>query len=189
MSAISARSVVATTSPTPKPRRRPPRRAAGLRFIDTVDDRDGLAPLSWDIYEVRNHALVAPLRFEPVVVSSRAKPQAECFGREVVGGQGVVGDPGPELGAWECTGVGWWSRASNLDEPLAAAGPVSWRRSSAAEAPGIPRRRLPAVRVTDVVETDDDIRFRVSRPGVPVVVRTSYYPNWEVTSGAKGPGG
>jgi hypothetical protein len=40
--------------------------------------------------------------------------------------------------------------------------------------------------VTDVRETDDSVSFRVSRTGVPVVVRTSYYPNWSV-DGAEGP--
>jgi hypothetical protein len=33
---------------------------------------------------------------------------------------------------------------------------------------------------------DDSISFHVSRPGVPVVVRTSYFPNWEA-DGARGP--
>jgi hypothetical protein len=42
------------------------------------------------------------------------------------------------------------------------------------------------VRVTQVHETDNAIRFHVSRPGVPVVVRTSYFPNWHAT-GAAGP--
>jgi hypothetical protein len=50
----------------------------------------------------------------------------------------------------------------------------------------VSRRRLPAVRVTDVHQTDNDIRFHVSRTGVPVVVRTSYFPNWEA-HGARGP--
>ena len=42
------------------------------------------------------------------------------------------------------------------------------------------------MRVTRVRETDDAIRFHVSRTGVPVVVRTSYFPNWEA-EGARGP--
>jgi hypothetical protein len=42
------------------------------------------------------------------------------------------------------------------------------------------------VRVSDVHASDDSVSFRVSRTGVPVVVRTSYYPNWEA-SGANGP--
>ena len=35
-------------------------------------------------------------------------------------------------------------------------------------------------------ETQNSIRFNVSRPGVPVVVRTSYFPNWSAR-GAQGP--
>jgi hypothetical protein len=48
------------------------------------------------------------------------------------------------------------------------------------------KQRLPKVNVTDVQSTDDSVSFHVSRTGVPVVVRTSYYPNWEA-SGADGP--
>jgi hypothetical protein len=40
--------------------------------------------------------------------------------------------------------------------------------------------------VSDIRETDDSVSFRVSRTGVPVAVRTSYYPNWEA-KGADGP--
>ncbi len=40
--------------------------------------------------------------------------------------------------------------------------------------------------VTDIHDTDSSVSFRVSRTGVPVVVRTSYFPNWEA-SGADGP--
>jgi hypothetical protein len=37
------------------------------------------------------------------------------------------------------------------------------------------------------VKTDvDEIRFHVSRTGVPVVVKSSFFPNWRV-SGADGP--
>ena len=153
----------------------------GLRFIDTVADRDGMEPESWNIYEVRDHALVAPLRQEPIIVTSKSGTQAECFHHA------KGGDPGPEIAdPWECTSAYWWSQPANLDRPLAAAGPKTWRRSSAADAPGIPRRRQPAVAVSAIHESDAAIRFRVSRVGVPVVVRTSYFPNWEA-HGAKGP--
>jgi hypothetical protein len=153
----------------------------GLRFLSTVADRDGQPPEAWNIYEVRDHALVAPLKYEPVVVTPKSGTQAACFDRP------AGPSPGPEIqNAWECTAVGWWSHPERLDEPLAADGPASWARASAAAAPAAARRELPAVEVTDVHETDDDISFRVSRPGVPVVVRTSYFPNWEAT-GADGP--
>lgn len=153
----------------------------GLRLLATVPDRDGQPPEAWNIYELTDHALVAPLAYEPVVVTPKAGTQADCFGRPA----GL--DAGPEIrSAWECTAVGWWSRPEGIDRPLAADGPASWRRATAAHAATTPWRALPAVEVTDVRETDDDITFRVSRPGVPVVVRTSYYPNWEAT-GARGP--
>jgi hypothetical protein len=42
------------------------------------------------------------------------------------------------------------------------------------------------VRVTDVDETQDSISFRVSRTGVPLLVKTSYFPNWQA-KGADGP--
>jgi hypothetical protein len=155
-------------------------RDAGLRLVGSSPDVDRQPPEGWSIYEVRDYALVAPLQYEPVVVAPHAGTQRACFG----GPRGT--DPGPELGGWECVAAGWWSKPENLDRPLAASGPASWRRATARAAPSTPRRRLPAVKVTEVHETDDGIRFHVSRTGVPVVVRTSYYPNWEA-QGARGP--
>jgi hypothetical protein len=40
--------------------------------------------------------------------------------------------------------------------------------------------------VTDVVTTTDKISFTVKDTGRPVLVKTSYFPNWEAT-GAQGP--
>ena len=88
---------------------------------------------------MRDHALVAPLPYEPVVVAPHAGTQRACFG-------GPAGtDPGPELGDWECVAAGWWSKP-------ARPGPTARRvrarvRGSARRrdgAPTWPRRRLPA---------------------------------------------
>jgi hypothetical protein len=152
-----------------------------LRLVDEVRDVDELPPSGWNVYEVRDPRTVAPLRYEPVVVEPRAGRQSECFGREPEEGRND-----PELGAWECVAAGWWNDPAALDRPLAAGGPASWDRVPADRATDAPRERLPPVRVTDVRETDDSVSFRVSRTGVPVVVRTSYYPNWEA-DGADGP--
>ena len=96
-------------------------------------------------------------------------------------------DPGPELGDWECVAAGWWSKPAEPRPAARRVGPAAWKRATpTAAAAARPRRRLPAVRVTDVHQTDNDIRFHVSRTGVPVVVRTSYFPNWEA-HGAHGP--
>jgi hypothetical protein len=59
-----------------------------------------------------------------------------------------------------------------------------WQRVAAADQPE--RRPLPAVVVRDVEAGVDTVSFRVDRLGVPVLVRTSYFPNWEV-EGALGP--
>jgi hypothetical protein len=42
------------------------------------------------------------------------------------------------------------------------------------------------VSVSHIRRTDDEISFHVSRTGVPVVVKESWFPNWEV-EGAQGP--
>jgi hypothetical protein len=153
----------------------------GLRAVATVPDLDGQPPSGWTVYELRDAATVAPLDYEPVVVTPRAGTQSECFDRKR-----TPGATDPELGAWECTSVRWWSTPSALDRPLAAGGPRGWARVPAAEAERAPRRRLPAVDVSHVRTRDDSISFRVSRTGVPVVVRTSYFPSWKA-DGARGP--
>jgi hypothetical protein len=45
---------------------------------------------------------------------------------------------------------------------------------------------LPKVTVSDVRQSDGSISFHVDKVGVPVEVRTSYFPNWHA-SGADGP--
>lgn len=155
--------------------------AAGLRLIDTVPmpTHNPAGPEDWNIYEVRNHALVAPLPVEPVVVTPKAGSQAECFNLP------AGSDSGPQLGDWECVAAGWWND-HRLQFPLAEGGPARWRRSTAAQARHVTPRPLPRNRVSRVRVSDDRISFDVSRPGVPVVVRTSYYPAW-VAHGARGP--
>src|SRR2546430_8363152 len=88
---------------------------------------------------------------------------------------------------------------SLLDRPLVADGPSSWARArppgaSRADAPdpklpaakAVPPTALPPVEVSNVHTTDHSVSFRVSRTGVPVMVKTSYFPNW-TASGADGP--
>jgi hypothetical protein len=45
---------------------------------------------------------------------------------------------------------------------------------------------LPTTTISRVQQTRNSISFHTSTPGVPVVVRLSYFPNWEA-KGAKGP--
>ena len=50
----------------------------------------------------------------------------------------------------------------------------------------IDTKALPTVQVSNVEQSDQAIAFDVDKVGVPVIVRTSYFPNW-VASGADGP--
>lgn len=116
----------------------------------------------WEIYLVRGSSVVAPLSHEPVVV--RGLPE---------GGHG-----------WLEEAEAWYNDPARWSVPLAADGPREWRRVD--DAAAAPRDPLPAVRVRNVRTDEDGISFDVSRPGVPVLVRTSYFPNWKV-SGGRGP--
>ncbi len=152
-----------------------------LRQVAELKDHDGVPPSGWKVYEVEDFATVAPLEFEPIVVTPHAGTQAECFGRAPVTGERTA-----ELGPWECMAAGWWNDPNALDRPLAAGGPASWKRVPASKTKSAPKTSLPKVTVTDIHQTDSSVSFHVSRTGVPVVVRTSYYPNWQA-SGADGP--
>ncbi|MFX9123797.1 hypothetical protein ABTN41_20315, partial [Acinetobacter baumannii] len=63
--------------------------------------------------------------------------------------------------------------------------PSSWARVKGASTTP-PRKPLPAVTVSDVRLSEDRITFDVDRTGVPVLVKVSYFPNWQPI-GAKGP--
>jgi hypothetical protein len=117
----------------------------------------------WEIYEVDDSAVVAPLEYLPAVVSD-------------------LESGGP---AWQDLGVKFWQDAALWDVPLAADGPDSWPRVSA-DAKSSPRRAVPAATVSRIRESDDRISFDVDRVGTPVLVKASYFPNWKA-SGAEGP--
>ena len=78
----------------------------------------------------------------------------------------------------------WYVDPSRWSVWPASGGPTSWQRLPAEATPeSIPTT---PVAVTDVVVDTDSVSFDVSRPGTPVVVKVSYFPNWKV-SGADGP--
>ena len=116
----------------------------------------------WKIYEVVDAPLVEPLRNEPVVIHGLSHKH------------------------WLAPAKDWFDDASALDRPLADGGPEEWVRAGEQEARFTPKKPLKAVTVSNVESGDDTVSFDVSEPGVPVVVKTSYFPNWQV-KGAKGP--
>jgi uncharacterized membrane protein len=117
---------------------------------------------AWRIYEVAASELVAPLTAEPAVVKGAS-----------AGGK-----------TWLGITEAWYLDPARWGVPLAADGPADWQRIDPGTAPEA--RPLPAVTVGRIRSDSDSISFDVDQIGVPVVVRASYFPNWEV-DGAKGP--
>jgi hypothetical protein len=140
----------------------------------------------WEVYTVADSDLVEPLTVQPVVVNERPGDQRE---RHL------------ELG------MSWFRFRDEWAAMPADDGPPEWQRINAdikfeertLDDDGEPRNidilrpreviepvALPAVEVLDWTLENESLKFTVDRPGVPVVVKLSYFPNWKVT-GAEGP--
>ncbi|HWG74322.1 MAG TPA: hypothetical protein VG184_09745 [Acidimicrobiales bacterium] len=117
----------------------------------------------WNIYQVLDSTLVTPLTNRPVVM------------------KGVSGGNT----AWLNPSVAWYDDPSRWSVYEAASGPSTWDRVSPSDT-SPPQTPLPPVHVTGVKVGEESMSFNVDRTGVPVLVNTSYFPNWQ-TSGARGP--
>ncbi|HEX4901586.1 MAG TPA: hypothetical protein VFV42_02185 [Acidimicrobiales bacterium] len=125
----------------------------------------------WRVYEVADAELVEPLEMEPVVTAT-AESQAEWLGCK----EGEEPCPGAALA--------WFQDADRWDVALAADGPSRWARIEPGDT--VPREPVEPVEVSDIEEGDSSLSFRVDRPGSPVLVKASYFPNWRA-DGAEGP--
>ena len=156
-----------------------------LRLVTTSPDFDSAAPTGWSIYRVADAPLVEGVREQPVVVDEfSAADEAACLRRlEKIGL-----DPAHlVVHEWQdCIGVPWFDDPDALDRPLVSDGPATWQRAGTRAARSLPERSLPAVEVTNVERDDTSISFDVSRTGLPVIVKESWFPNWKV-DGADGP--
>ncbi len=118
---------------------------------------------TWNIYLVKDSALVTPLRNDPVVLS------------------GV----NPAASSWLAPSLAWYDHPARWDVELAQNGPASWPRTKVSDIrPAV--RHVASTRVSAISQTDSSISFHVSRVGTPVLVKASYFPNWHA-SGADGP--
>ncbi len=131
----------------------------------------------WHLFEVVDSQLVRPLSFEPAVLTDDLT--------------------GPI--SWLDLSVKWYEDPSLHEVPLAASGPMEWPRVAVHEQPTtseevgagvaldpLPREPVTPTTVGNIRAGTDRISFDVDRPGSPVLVRTSYFPNWKAV-GAEGP--
>ena len=140
----------------------------------------------WVVFELSGATIVEALDHRPVIARVGA------------------GDPRER---WLEVATSWFQNPGEWSVMPAADGPAEWSRidvrvdeARRVGAPGESGRRVdvvvpaePVQRVTtrvavvsDVVIGRDSLSFTVDEPGTPVVVRTSYFPNWKA-KGADGP--
>jgi hypothetical protein len=140
----------------------------------------------WDIYEVQNSDIVTPLDVQPVVVNHRSGDQRE---RNL------------ELG------TSWFQNPDDWAAMPADGGPDDWQRIDVVvdqtrrevndkgektrvdvvvPAEAITPVTEPHAQVSNVEINEQSLSFDVDQTGVPVLVKVSYFPNWQAT-GAEGP--
>jgi hypothetical protein len=119
---------------------------------------------TWDIYLIANSTTVTPLDTQPVVLTGVNKRSSQ---------------------SWLNASLTWYDDPSIWNVMEAESGPASWTRVPAA-APTLPVTPVTPTTVSHIANTNTTISFDVSRVGSPVLVKTSYYPNWHAT-GASGP--
>ncbi len=124
---------------------------------------------TWQIYLVKDSALVTPLANDPVVLSGVKPGPASWLGSAT--------HEGPSLT--------WYSDPSKWNVELAQSGPSDWPRTSVSDVqPTV--THVGTTKVSAITQTDSSLSFHVSRVGTPVLVKVSYFPNWHA-SGADGP--
>ncbi|NNN08834.1 MAG: hypothetical protein HKL85_06520 [Acidimicrobiaceae bacterium] len=118
--------------------------------------------VKWYVYLIKNSPVVSAMTHAPVVVSGLSSRVA-----------------------WLNANATWWLDPTAWKVPIASSGPASWPHVAAANLVSNPVT-LPKVNVSHVTQTTQSISFDVSRVGVPVLVKISYFPRWHA-SGASGP--
>ena len=111
----------------------------------------------WDVYSVADITLVEGLENEPAVWTN-VKDGIHDYARPA---------------------IDWFNDPQAWSVPLATSGPESWQRISKGESPE--KKPLAKVKVSNVELTRNTISFDVDKPGVPVLIRVPYFPNWEAS--------
>ena len=129
------------------------------------------------VFQVDGYDLVEGLDALPVVTEGRTAEEVA----------GEEGDP-EQIPRFD---VGWVSQAvSFYNDPAAFAalpaedGPDDWNRATTLASAEV--ASVEPVEVSDIDMGTDSLSFSVDRTGAPVLVKVSYFPNWQA-DGAQGP--
>jgi len=140
----------------------------------------------WHLYEIADTAIVEPLSVQPVVVNER---------------------PGDKRERWLEIGTSYFQHMNEWAALPVDHGPDEWQRIDVAAdetrsvgVEGEPGREVDIVKavegseiktvsldpvvVSDVKVEQESVSFTVDRVGVPVLVKVSYFPNWQVKGAA-----
>jgi hypothetical protein len=135
-------------------------------MIDFARDNDELLEVAqsgpWVVFEVTDSALVEGLANQPAVMAGLDNT----------------------AGAWLERSMEWYKDPQAWAVFLTDGGPDEWQRVEQGEQPAF--RPQDPVTVSNITTTNDSIEFDVSEVGTPVLVKSSYFPNWKA-SGAEGP--
>jgi hypothetical protein len=131
---------------------------------------------TWNIYLIKDSSLVVPLRNDPAVLSGVDPAPSGWLGNSPDPGTTPIHGPS----------IDWYDNPNRWNVELAQDGPASWPRTTVGNTKPPVRHVGTTTKVTDISTTDTTISFHVSKVGVPVLVKESYFPNWEA-SGAEGP--
>jgi hypothetical protein len=140
----------------------------------------------WEIYELRGASIVEALTVQPVVIEGRGGDQRErnlevgtsWFQRQDEWAA-LPADDGPE--SWQRVPV-----EIDLDARVGEPDERSRNVDYVVPAEPIEVVELDPVTVSNVDIQQQSVSFEVDQVGVPVLVRVSYFPTWEV-DGADGP--
>jgi hypothetical protein len=121
------------------------------------------------------------LSVEPVVAKTHAGNYQQCWGEPW-----SQSSASPHLGAWECSAAPWFTKRAELDKVWVGSGPASWKHIDIKQLAHTPETAITPTNVTRIHQGVSTISFHVSEIGKPVLVKTSFFPNWQA-HGAKGP--
>ena len=118
----------------------------------------------WTVYQVADAPLVVGLANKPAVWT----------------------DVNDDIHDWVKPSIDWFNDPTRWAVMPATSGPADWPRVSRNDTSPAPEVATTVANVSNLTVYRDSMSFDVDKVGTPVLVRTSFFPNWEVT-GASGP--